>query len=258
MATALATGCTKSGLIPADHLLASDPAEAARKQFAATLPAARVGAENQAVLAGAEVVVLAIKPQKMAEVLAQITSAVTPQHLLVSIAAGIPLTKLAHGLPPDTRLVRVMPNTPCLIAQGASCYSRGPTATEKDGQLVRKLLESVGSAWEVEERQLDAVTGLSGSGPAFVYSMVEALAQGGKAMGLPAGLALQLAAQTVQGAAAMVLATELEPATLRDQVTSPGGTTLAGLKALTELRGPAAFQAAVEAATRRSIQLGNP
>lgn len=256
MATALAKGCTGSGLIAEDRLLASDPWEAAREQFSATLPTARVTDDNCQVLASADVVVLAVKPQKMSEVLTRVTSLVTPRHLLVSIAAGIPLIKLANGLPPGTRLIRVMPNTPCLIARGTSCYSRGPTATKKDGILVRKLLESVGSAWEVEEQQLDAVTGLSGSGPAFVYSLIESLSQGGQEMGLPAELALQLAAQTVRGAAEMVLATKLEPAALRDQVTSPGGTTLAGLEALAKLGGPSAFQAAVEAATQRSIQLG--
>ena len=257
MAIALAKGCTESGLLEAGRLLASDPAEAARRQFAATLPAAQVTEDNRKVLASADVVVLAVKPQKMAEVLEHIASTVTPRHLLVSIAAGIPLTRLASGLPPGTRLIRVMPNTPCLIARGTSCYSRGPTTTEEDGQLVRKILESVGSTWEVAEQQLDAVTGLSGSGPAFVYSMIEALAQGGQEMGLPAELSLQLATQTVRGAAEMVLTTELEPQALRDQVTSPGGTTLAGLEVLVKLEGPAAFQAAVVAATQRSIQLGN-
>ena len=256
MATALAKGCTQTGLIAADRLLASDPWSEAREQFAAALPAAQVTEDNQQVLAKSDVVVLAVKPQKMAEVLSSITSAVTPQHLLVSIAAGAPIAKLARDLPPDTRLVRVMPNTPCLIAKGASCFSRGPTATEKDATLVRNLLESVGSAWEVEEQQLDAVTGLSGSGPAFVYRLIEALAQGGQEMGLPADLSLQLAAQTIHGAADMVLTTQLEPSVLRNQVTSPGGTTLAGLEVLEKLDGPAAFQEAVQAATRRSIQLG--
>lgn len=256
MATALAKGCTQTGLIATDRLLASDPWSEAREQFAATLPAAQVTENNQQVLAESDVVVLAVKPQKMAEVLSSITSAVNPQHLLVSIAAGAPVAKLARDLPPGTRLVRVMPNTPCLIAKGASCFSRGPTATEEDATLVRKLLESVGSVWEVEEQQLDAVTGLSGSGPAFVYSLIEALAQGGQEMGLPADLSLQLAAQTVYGAADMVLTTQLEPSVLRNQVTSPGGTTLAGLEALANLDGPAAFQEAVQAATRRSIQLG--
>ncbi len=258
MATALAKGCMESGLIAAGRLVASDPAAAAREHFAAMVPAARICEENRQVLADADIVVLAVKPQKMAEVLTSIASMVTPGHLLVSIAAGIPLSRLAHGLPPKTRLIRVMPNTPCLISCGTSCYSRGPTATEEDGRLVRKILESVGSAWEVDQQQLDAVTGLSGSGPAFVYSMIEALAQGGQAMGLPADLSLQLATQTVRGAAEMILVTKLAPAELRDQVTSPGGTTLAGLDALTKLGGSTAFQAAVEAATRRSIQLGNP
>ena len=149
-----------------------------------------------------------------------------------------------------------MPNTPCLVGLGASCYSRGASATEADGLLVRQLLESVGTADEVEERLLDAVTGVSGSGPAFVYTMIEALTTGGTQMGLPEELALSLAAQTVRGAAEMVLAGNATPAELRQQVTSPGGTTLAGLKALEERQGAEAFRAAVEAATKRSIELG--
>jgi pyrroline-5-carboxylate reductase len=168
----------------------------------------------------------------------------------------VTLKRLAAALPPGTRLVRVMPNTPCLIALGASCFSRGPTATDADAALVEQLLTSVGRAYEVEEPLLDAVTGLSGSGPAFVYTAIEALAAGGAAMGLPPALALELAAQTAAGAAAMVLQTGQSPAQLRDQVTSPGGTTVAGLEALRERDGAGAFRAAVGAATRRSIELG--
>jgi pyrroline-5-carboxylate reductase len=149
-----------------------------------------------------------------------------------------------------------MPNTPCLVGLGASCFSRGPVATRDDAAIVERLLGSVGKAYEVEESQLDAVTGLSGSGPAFVYTAIEALAAGAAAMGLSETLALELAAQTAAGAAAMVQQTGLSPAELREQVTSPGGTTLAGLKALAERDGAGAFRAAGEAATRRSIELG--
>jgi pyrroline-5-carboxylate reductase len=256
MATALGKGCIDAGLIPASAVLASDPVDAARDKFAAELPGVKLVADNAAVLAAAETIVLAVKPQMMNEVLTEIRPHVTPAHLLVSIAAGVTLKRLANGLAPGTRLIRVMPNTPCLIGLGASCFSRGGAATAEDAALVEQLLASVGRVYEVEEALLDAVTGLSGSGPAFVYTAMEALAAGGAAMGLPPALALELAAQTTAGAAAMVLQTGLSPAELRDQVTSPGGTTLAGLEALRERDGAAAFRAAVGAATRRSIELG--
>lgn len=258
MATALAQGCVQAGLVPPDGVLASDPYEAARAKFAAELPEAKTPADNGAVMAGADVVVLAVKPQVMAQALADIRGAVEPRHVVVSIAAGITLARLAEGLPAGTRLVRVMPNTPCLIGQGVSCLSRGPTATDDDAKLVERLLAAVGAVFEVEEPQLDAVTGLSGSGPAFIYTVIEAMAAGGAAMGLPQELSLKLAALTAGGAASMVLATGLSPAELRSQVTSPGGTTLAGLDALERADGAGAFRSAVEAATKRSIELGKP
>ena len=149
-----------------------------------------------------------------------------------------------------------MPNTPCLIGQSASGYCLGPRATAADGQLVAQLLGAVGRAFAVDEKLLDAVTGLSGSGPAFVYVMIEALSDGGVRMGLPRDVATALAAQTVRGAAQMVLETGEHPGVLKDRVASPGGTTIAGLQALETggLRGT--LMAAVEAATRRSIELG--
>ena len=256
MATALAKGCVKAGLVPARGVLASDPVDAARQKFAAETPGARLVDSNREVLAGADTVILAVKPQMMSQVLKEIRQHVEPRHLIVSIAAGVTLTRLADALPPGTRLVRVMPNTPCLIGLGASCYSRGNSASSEDAAAVEQLLKSVGKAYEVDEPQLDAVTGLSGSGPAFIYTAIEALAEGGAAAGLPPSLALELAAQTAAGAAAMIQQTGLSPAELRDQVTSPGGTTLAGLQALAERDGAGALRAAVEAATRRSIELG--
>jgi pyrroline-5-carboxylate reductase len=149
-----------------------------------------------------------------------------------------------------------MPNTPCLIGKGASGFSLGEHATKDDGALVAKLLSAVGAAFEVKEDLLDAVTGLSGSGPAFVYSMIEALSEGGVAAGLPAELAAELAARTAAGAASMVLETGETPAVLRERVTSPGGTTVAGLGVLTERRFREAVVEAVQAAARRSAELG--
>ena len=256
MAAALAAGCVKAGLTPANGVLASDPFDAAREKFSHDVPGAKVFSQHAPVLAGADMVVLAVKPQAMSQVLAEISPHVEPRHLLASIAAGVTLARLAAGLPERTRLIRVMPNTPCLIGLGASCFSRGATATAADAAQVEQLLLSVGKAYEVDESQLDAVTGLSGSGPAFIYTVLEALAAGGVAMGLPGPLALELAAQTACGAASMVLATGLSPAELRQQVTSPGGATLAGLEALQRGNAAAAMRAAVEAAARRSIELG--
>ncbi len=256
MATALARGCIESGTVSGNQVLAADPSEAARQQFAEQVPGAQIASDNRQVLEGSEVVVLAVKPQMVDEVVAGIADKVASKHLLISIAAGVTLAKLSANLPTGTRLVRVMPNTPCLIGLGASCYSRGATASEQDGELVQQILQSVGTAFEVEESLLDAVTGLSGSGPAFVYRMIEALAAGGTAMGLSEEVALELAARTARGAAEMVLATGKSPAELREQVTSPGGTTVAGLEVLEKMQGPDAFRAAVEAATKRSQELG--
>lgn len=256
MATALARGCVQAGLVSAEKVLAGDPSEDARNQFAEQVPGARLMTDNSQLLAEADIVVLAVKPQVMATALAEVSANANQQHLFVSIAAGITLSKL-NAMLPAGKIVRVMPNTPCLIGLGASCYSLGRMAGAAEGQLVEKILGSVGTATQVEETMLDAVTGLSGSGPAFIYSVIEALADGGAAMGLPPELALELATQTTRGAAEMLRSTGSSPAELRQQVTSPGGTTLAGLEKFAELNGAATLKATVEAATKRSIELGN-
>jgi len=256
MATALARGFVQASLLAPEAIRASDPNQAARDAFARQVPGAEVLTENAAVAAWADVVLLAVKPQQMSAALAEIRGVLAPGSLVVSIAAGVPLERLAAGLPSGQRIIRVMPNTPCLIGQGASAFSRGEHAMADDGRLVAELLGAVGFAVEVPESMLDAVTGLSGSGPAFVYSMIEALAQGGARAGLPAELAAELAARTVAGAAQMVLQTGDTPAVLRERVTSPGGTTLAGLAMLEERGFGEAVMSAVTAATDRSKELG--
>jgi pyrroline-5-carboxylate reductase len=175
--------------------------------------------------------------------------------LVISIVAGLDSQALETAAGPDVRVVRVMPNTPALVGQGAAAYSLGNRATEGDAVLVEKILRGVGLAVRVKESLLDAVTGLSGSGPAYVFTVIEALADGGVLMGLPRDLALKLAAQTVAGAAAMVRDTGEHPAVLRDQVTSPGGTTIAGLEELESGGLRSALISAVRAATERSRQL---
>jgi pyrroline-5-carboxylate reductase len=254
MATALARGFVTAGLVTAEQIVASDAVPAAAEQFAQAT-GARTSADNKVVVAGSDVVFLAVKPQHFAAAAEAAKGALTAEHLAVSIMAGVSTATLAQKLGP-ARIVRVMPNTPCLIGQGASGYCLGPRATAADGQLVGRLLSAVGIAFPLDEKLLDVVTGLSGSGPAFVYVMIEALSDGGVRMGLPRDVATALAAQTVAGAARMVIETGQHPAALKDQVASPGGTTIRGLQALEEHGVRGGLIAAVQAATERSVELG--
>jgi pyrroline-5-carboxylate reductase len=175
---------------------------------------------------------------------------------VISIAAGVPVQQIADALGAETRIIRVMPNTPCLVGASASAFAASAKATAADVQLTERLLQSVGRAVKVPEKLLDAVTGLSGSGPAFVAVMIEALSDGGVRMGLPRDLANLLAAQTLYGSAKMLLETGLHPGQLKDMVASPAGTTIAGIHALERGGIRAALMDAVEAATKRSIELG--
>ncbi|QEH38519.1 Pyrroline-5-carboxylate reductase [Aquisphaera giovannonii] len=254
MATALVQGMLRSGAAERPEIAASDPLEAARTSLGVETGVA-VFPENPPVVEVSDILVLAVKPQSMRKVLAELRPLVGPEHLVISIAAGVPISTLVAGLGPDRRVVRVMPNTPALLGEGASAYALGPGVAAADQDLVERFLTSVGRVVRVPEALLDAVTGLSGSGPAFVYLMIEALSDGGVRVGLPRDIATTLAAQTVLGAARMVLETGLHPGVLKDQVTSPGGTTIAGVHAL-EARGVrGALIDAVEAATARSAEL---
>jgi pyrroline-5-carboxylate reductase len=254
MASALVRGMIRAGVASADRIVASDPHPAARELLALEA-GIRVYPANATVIEAADVVVLAVKPQGMVPVMAEIAPMLTSRHLVVSIAAGVSIATMAKALGESTRLIRVMPNTPALLGEGASAFSLGATATEADAEAVRIFLESVGRAVRVPESQLDAVTGLSGSGPAFIYMIVEALSDGGVRAGLPRDVATTLAAQTVLGAARMVLETGLHPGALKDQVTSPGGTTIAGVQVLERAALRGALIDAVEAAARRSAEL---
>jgi pyrroline-5-carboxylate reductase len=255
MATALAQGWLRAGLILPSTCRGSDPSENARQAFA-TETGCQAGEDNGAIVADSNVLFLAVKPQNMAALLEEIRSAVTTRHLIVSIAAGFTLRQLQHGLGGHTRLVRVMPNTPCLVGASASAFAAAEGATAEDVALVDRLMNAVGRAFRVPEYQLDAVTGLSGSGPAFVYLVIEALSDGGVRVGLPRDVATALAAQTVLGAAKMVLETNAHPGVLKDMVASPAGTTIAGLHALERGGVRGALMDAVEAATRRATELG--
>jgi pyrroline-5-carboxylate reductase len=254
MATALARGWLAAGLVRPEDLRASDPAPAARQAFAAET-GCPAGPDNRPVAEASDLLLLAVKPQSMAGLLAEVRPLVRSQ-LVVSIAAGVTLRQLHEALGDRCRLVRVMPNTPCLVGASASAYSPSSTATADDAALVDRLLNAVGRAHRVPEGLLDAVTGLSGSGPAYVYVIVEALADGGVRAGLPRDVAQALAAQTVLGAAKMVLETGKHPAELKDMVASPGGTTIVGLHALERGGLRAALIDAVESAARRATELG--
>jgi len=255
MATALARGLLAAGFAAKKDLVASDVLPEARRAFAAETGAGVVDS-NAEVLDRSDVVVLAVKPQQMQDVLHEARKHLRAEHLVVSIAAGVKLESLAKALGEKTRMVRVMPNTPCLVGRGASAYALGGAATAEDGQLVERLLSTVGIAVPVPEKLLDAVTGLSGSGPAYVYQVIEALSDGGVLAGLPRDIATRLAAQTVLGAAQMVLETGQHPGALKDAVASPGGTTIAGLQALEAGGLRAALIDAVQKATLRSRELG--
>jgi pyrroline-5-carboxylate reductase len=254
MATALARGFVAAGLADSSRITAYDPVRPAADAFVEAC-GGRIAGSNVDVAGAADVIVLAVKPQQMKAVCEELKAAVHGK-LVISIAAGVTLATLAENLDRGARLVRVMPNTPCLVGRGASAFSLGQGATADDAALVEQLLGAVGLAYRLDEKLLDAVTGLSGSGPAFVYLIIEALSDGGVRMGLPRDVALGLAAQTVLGAAAMVLETAEHPGILKDQVTSPGGTTIAGLQALENGAVRGDLIAAVEAATRRAVELG--
>ena len=255
MARALARGFVSAGLVTGTKITCCDPVKQALHDFGQTVSGAIARETNRQVADAADVLFLAVKPQSMAAVFGELAGALSPEKLVVSVAAGVPLSRLVAGLKTE-RLVRVMPNTPALVGHGAAAYALGPGATTADGDLVQLLLASVGRAYQVEEKLLDAVTGLSGSGPAFVYVMIEALSDAGVKMGLARDTATALAAQTLRGAAEMVLTTGEHPAALKDKVASPGGTTIAGLAALESHGLRAALIAAVEAATLRSQELG--
>ena len=255
MATALARGWLAAGLIDVTTSVAGDPYPAARANFTHAT-GIRTVPETGGDFAAVKVLVLAVKPQTMGQVLQQLRPHLTPNHLVVSIAAGVTLARLADALGPDARTVRVMPNTPALVGASASAFAPGAAATPEDAALVGELFAAIGVAFPLPEPLLDAVTGLSGSGPAFAYVFIEALADGGVRAGLPREVALKLAAQTVLGSAKMVLDTGLHPAALKDAVASPGGTTIAGLHALERAAFRAAAMDAVTAAAARAAELG--
>jgi pyrroline-5-carboxylate reductase len=255
MASALVHGLIRAGVAKPQCITAADPLESARQSLA-NAAAIQTTESNQTVVDQSDVVVLAVKPQSMPDVLLQIKPNVSSRHLIISIAAGVTSESIAARLDGHQRIIRVMPNTPALLGAGAAGYSLAQGASNDDEALVRSCLNSVGVCHRLPEPLLDAVTGLAGSGPAFVYIFIESLADGGVRAGLPRDVALSLAAQTVLGAARMVLESNDHPAALKDRVASPAGTTIAGIQSLERAGFRSAVIDAVAAAANRSIELG--
>jgi len=255
MGQALVSGLIRAGVVVVSDVHVIDPSPAALAWWTEHQPGCKIDNELVAAVDAANTVIIAVKPDMVATVAASAAGR-WGGRLILSVAAGVSLAKLTVWLATD-RVVRVMPNTPCLVGAGASayCVAGGVTATDKS--TTDKILASVGLAIEVAEKQMDAVTGLSGSGPAYVCVMIEALADGGVFAGLPRDIAMRLATQTVLGTAQMI--SQLpgkHPAELKDAVASPGGTTIAGLRALEQNGVRAGLINAVAAAAHRSSELG--
>lgn len=255
MALALAEGFCRAGLVAAEQITVYDPSDAARERLAARVAGVRFAATGPEAAAAAPILFLAVKPQQAAVACREIAASLSSGSVVVSIVAGLPMAKLASLLGTN-RIVRVMPNTPCLVGKGVSVVCRAADVSAETGRRVADLLGAVGHVHEVDEGLLDAVTGLSGSGPGFVALLVEALSDGGVKAGLPRPLALALAVETFAGTAALLEQTGEHPAQIKDRVSSPGGTTIAGLAVLEQRGVRGAVIDAVVAAASRARELG--
>ena len=255
MAEAMVKGLLGTGTAAPGDVLCAEPRPERREELARRY-GVETFADNVEACDRAELVFLSVKPQIVDPVLEEIAAAVDPKKLVISIVAGVSSAAMARKLGAGVRVIRAMPNTAALVGAAATAIARGAHATDADLEQARKIFQSVGTVSVIEEHLMDAVTGLSGSGPAFLFLVVEALSDGGVKMGLPRQVATTLAAQTLIGAGRLVLETGEHPGYLKDQVTSPGGTTIAGMHALEAAGVRGALIAAVEAATRRSHELG--
>jgi pyrroline-5-carboxylate reductase len=253
MAEALVKGLVSAG-VPADRITVTDPLETRLDEFRRSF-GVQGSSSNVSAVAGADVVVLAVKPQILQGVLEEIRGHVGESALIVSIAAGIRTERIEQTLGGSARVVRVMPNTPALVGEGISAISGGRRATAADLDLAGELLGAVGRVVRVDEKHMDAVTAVSGSGPAYVFYLMEAMLAAARKLELDAGVARRLVYQTVAGAAKLAAGSDVGPEALRERVTSKGGTTAAAIAVLEERGVRAALEAAVAAAHRRSREL---
>jgi len=255
MGEALIRGLVESNLVPSDAIAVTD-VRAERTRQLAEQYGVRPVTGNVALATASDVVILAVKPQIMASVLREVLPALTRRPLLISLAAGVSTATIQSVLGKYQRLIRVMPNTPALVLEGVTAIAKTPGLEVEDLETAQEIFAAVGKVVVLDEEQLDAVTGLSGSGPAYVAIVIESLADGGVKMGLDRTTAMTLATQTVLGAATLLAETGLHPGALKDMVASPGGTTIAGIAALEEGGIRTTFIRAVERATLRSRELG--
>ena len=254
MATAMIEGILAKGLYGKDDIVACCKSQTTKKRIAETL-GIDISTDVSHVLKSADLIVLAVKPNQIEGILTTNSEANSTKKLIMSIAAGIKLCTLEKYVP-DSRIIRVMPNVCCTVLESASSYTLGTKATKEDAEKVREILEAIGIAFEVPEEKIDAVTGLSGSSPAYMFMVIDALADGGVLMGLPRDVAIKLAAQTMLGSAKTVLETGKHPEDLKDSVCSPGGTTIEGVKVLEDYGMRAAFISAVQASAEKSKEMG--
>ena len=254
MGSIIAQGLIAHKIISSKDIIVTD-IDAKRLDFLRLSMKLKVSHDNAKAAKNADIIILAVKPQNMALTLKEISSAIDKTKIVISIAAGITTGFIESALVQGVRVLRVMPNTPALVGEGAAAVAKGSCAKKSDVKLAHIIFNAVGISVEVAESLIDAVTGLSGSGPAYCFLIIEALIDAGEKMGLPRDLAGKLAMQTMLGAARLCLSSDKQPAQLREMVTSPGGTTVAGLKALEEGKLRATIISAVEAATKRSKEL---
>lgn len=256
MAEAMMGGLVRGKHVQPDRITASDPRKERLEELRTSLGGIAVTTHNREVVERCSLVVLSVKPQIMDKILREIGDLMKPGTLVVSIAAGVDTETIEGALPDGVRVVRAMPNTPAMVGAGATAISPGKHATEADMAVAKALFDAVGITVELDESHLDAVTGLSGSGPAYIFLILEALADAGVKVGLSRRNAQRLAAQTVMGSAKMLLETDEHPGKLKDMVTSPGGTAIAGLHTLEQGGLRTTLINAVETATKRAQELG--
>lgn len=254
MGEALIAGFIRAGM-PKSELIASNRRADRSGEISAKYDIKTMS--NEDAVAVADNILLVVKPQDMPTVLDQIKSTIKPGALVISFAAGFPISRIEGALPTDTPVIRVMPNTPALVDEGMTAISPGSSCTQEHLETAEKLVASVGHAIRVPEKYQDAVTAISGSGPAYIFYVVEAMIEAGVMLGLPRDVSTELVYQTVYGAATMLKETKEHPTVLREQVTSPGGTTVAALRQFDDFKVRAAFMAAMEAARDRSRELGS-
>ena len=255
MGEALINGMLEAGLYSKKEIVASDISDE-RFSHISSRYAIKTTKNNAAASASSEFIILTVKPDAVKSLLEEISPSIDKSKVIISIAAGIEIDKILLWLKKDVPVIRAMPNIPVLVMEGATAIAPGPGVKDKELEIVRKIFDSVGKSVILDERYLNAVTGLSGSGPAYIFTIIEALSDGGVRAGLPRGAATLLAAQTVLGAAKMVLESGEHTGRLKDMVTSPGGTTIEGLYRIEASGVRAALMMAVEEATKKSEKLG--